>query len=142
MPFDGLRYYKESIETGQATTLDVDHARFGIGRYACPGRYMASMQIKFVVARTFMNYDLKCPEEQGVPKVVPVMEFCLPDFWMSYAGPTVVAVRPREVMGNSLYASARYVRRWWWRRWNPLDHRWRRGVAFRRQNQVRQLKDT
>ena len=83
MPFDGLRYYKESIETGQAqrqfTTLDADHAQFGIGRYACPGRYMASMQIKFVVARTFMNYDLKFPEEQGVPKVVPMMEFCLRD---------------------------------------------------------------
>ena len=71
MPFDGLRYYKESIETGQATTLDVDHARFGIGRYACPGRYMASMQIKFVVARTFMNYDLKCPEEAGRTKSCP-----------------------------------------------------------------------
>lgn len=75
MPFDGLRYYRESIETGQAqrqfTTLDADHAQFGIGRYACPGRYMASMQIKFVVARTIMNYDLKFPEEQGVPKVCP-----------------------------------------------------------------------
>ena len=83
MPFDGLRYYKESIETGQAqrqfTTLDADHAQFGIGRYACPGRYMASMQIKFVVAKTFMNYDLKFPEDQGVPKVVAMMEFCLRD---------------------------------------------------------------
>src|SRR5277367_6149670 len=79
MPFDGLRNYKESIETGQAqrqfTTLDADHAQFGIGRYACPGRYMASMQIKFVVARTFMNYDLKFPEEQGVPKVIPKREY-------------------------------------------------------------------
>ena len=83
MPFDGLRYYKESIETGQLqrqfTTLDADHAQFGIGRYACPGRYMASMQIKFVVARLFMNYDLKFPEAQGVPKVVALMEFCLRD---------------------------------------------------------------
>lgn len=40
---------------------------------------MASMQIKFVVARLFMNYDLKFPEEQGVPKVVALMEFCLRD---------------------------------------------------------------
>ena len=83
MPFDGLRYYKESIETNQLqrqfTTLDADHAQFGIGRYACPGRYMASMQIKFVVARLFMNYDLKFPGEQGIPKVVALMEFCLRD---------------------------------------------------------------
>lgn len=83
MPFDGLRYYKESIETGQLqrqfTSLDADHAQFGIGRYACPGRYMASMQIKFVVAKLFMNYDVKFPDQQGVPKVVALMEFCLRD---------------------------------------------------------------
>lgn len=40
---------------------------------------MASMQIKFVLAKLFMNYDLKFPEEQGVPKVVAMMEFCLRD---------------------------------------------------------------
>jgi hypothetical protein len=34
------------------------------------------LQIKSVVARTFLNYDLEFPEEQGVPKVVTMMDYC------------------------------------------------------------------
>jgi len=31
-------------------------------------------------------------------------------------------IGPVSYTGNSLYTSAEYVRRWWCRRWNPLDH--------------------
>jgi hypothetical protein len=41
-----------------------------------------------------------------------------------------------SVVGNSLYASARYARRWWWRPGGGEV------VTLRRQKQARQLKDT
>jgi len=67
--FDGLRHYKLRRD-GTAT----DHARnqfvttneqnlaFGYGRHACPGRFFAANEIKLIVARLILEFDIKMPE--------------------------------------------------------------------------------
>ncbi|CAI6339294.1 unnamed protein product [Periconia digitata] len=64
--FDGFRYSKIR-ENGNAT----DHARnqfvtandqstmFGYGRHACPGRFFAANEIKMILARLILDYDIK-----------------------------------------------------------------------------------
>ena len=67
--FDGLRHYK--LRRSGSTT---DHARnqfvttneqnltFGYGRHACPGRFFAANEIKMIVAKLIMDYDIKMPD--------------------------------------------------------------------------------
>jgi cytochrome P450 len=67
--FDGFRHYK--LRRGGKTT---DHARnqfvttneqnlvFGYGRHACPGRFFAANEIKMIVAKMILDYDIKMPD--------------------------------------------------------------------------------
>ncbi|KAJ4994467.1 cytochrome P450 [Stagonosporopsis vannaccii] len=67
--FDGLRHYK--LRRGGSTT---DHARnqfvttneqnlaFGYGRHACPGRFFAANEIKMIVAKMVLDYDIIMPD--------------------------------------------------------------------------------
>lgn len=70
--FDGLRSYKKRLnEQG-----DVDSQRhtfvsteptalaFGLGRSACPGRYMADTIIKLTLSKLVAEYDMKLPRGQ------------------------------------------------------------------------------
>ena len=84
MLFDGFRYHNDRVEKGQPylrqfSTTDENHAHFGHGRYACPGRYVASMEIKMVVARLLMDYEWKFPEGSGKPKQLSLLEFNFSD---------------------------------------------------------------
>ncbi|KAF9698203.1 hypothetical protein EKO04_003691 [Ascochyta lentis] len=66
--FDGFRHYK--LRRGGSAT---DHARnqfvttneqnlaFGYGRHACPGRFFAANEIKMIVAKMILDYDIKMP---------------------------------------------------------------------------------
>ena len=37
---------------------------FGYGRHACPGRFFAAAEIKLLLARILLDYEVKMPEEQ------------------------------------------------------------------------------
>jgi cytochrome P450 len=66
--FDGFRHAK--LREGGTVT---DHGRnqfvstnetntgFGYGRHACPGRFFAANEIKMIVARLILDYDMKMP---------------------------------------------------------------------------------
>jgi cytochrome P450 len=67
--FDGFRYTQK--EPGQSsskvrqalyTSTDQDHITFGQGRHACPGRFVAAVEIKLVFAELLMNYDVSFVE--------------------------------------------------------------------------------
>jgi len=68
--FDALRFYKmrsgegESIKH-QTAAPALDYIPFGIGRNACPGRFLAVYEIKGLIAHILMVYDVKF-EEEGV----------------------------------------------------------------------------
>ncbi|KAL8419214.1 hypothetical protein RB594_002433 [Gaeumannomyces avenae] len=46
---------------------------FGYGRHACPGRFFAANEIKMIVARCLLQYDIKLPD--GVTQRFPNFEF-------------------------------------------------------------------
>jgi cytochrome P450 len=67
--FDGFRHYK--LRHGGSA---VDHARnqfvttnevnlgWGYGRHACPGRFFAANEIKMILVRLVLGYDIKMPD--------------------------------------------------------------------------------
>ncbi|TLD12775.1 uncharacterized protein PgNI_04126 [Pyricularia grisea] len=80
--WDGLRFFRlrESGETigstkqggGRASAVEVSAQNqfvsvsksslgFGYGRHACPGRFFASNEVKMILARLVLNYDMKLP---------------------------------------------------------------------------------
>jgi cytochrome P450 len=35
---------------------------FGFGRHACPGRFFAANEIKLILSRILLDYDIKMPD--------------------------------------------------------------------------------
>ena len=93
--FDGFRYYKmrqspEEAHKHQFATTDRNHLHFGHGRYACPGRFFASNELKVVLASLITRYDMRYPEGTTRPKNLNADEFL-------YSDPsTTVLLRRRE----------------------------------------------
>ena len=75
LEFDGLRYYKKRLEPGaenkhQYISVGASDLSWGYGRHSCPGRFVADIEIKLVLAEVLLNYDVKFPEGVGRPKNV------------------------------------------------------------------------
>ena len=47
---------------------DSRNMAFGYGKYACPGRFYASNEMKLVLAHLLLRYDIKLPDGHGRPK--------------------------------------------------------------------------
>ena len=81
--FDGFRYYRQFLETEsgrcQYTSSDSDLFHFGIGRYACPGRFIASAEIKMIMSKMLGGYDVKYVEGVGRPKKKEILEAVVND---------------------------------------------------------------
>jgi cytochrome P450 len=45
-------------------TVTKDFMAFGYGRHACPGRFFAANEIKLIMARILLDYDLKMPGDK------------------------------------------------------------------------------
>ncbi|KAJ6457419.1 cytochrome P450 [Mycena vitilis] len=82
--FDGFRFDKlrQAEETGaakyQAVTTSLDYLAFGHGVHSCPGRHMAVVELKAMVAHIVLNYDIKLPNDEGRPANQYVASACLP----------------------------------------------------------------
>ncbi|KAF9693539.1 hypothetical protein EKO04_008549 [Ascochyta lentis] len=64
--FDGLRFYKlrqngTAVDQArnQFVTTNEHNLAFGYGRHACPGRFFAANEIKMLLVRLILNYDIK-----------------------------------------------------------------------------------
>ncbi len=82
--FDGFRYYKYRQRPGeghlhQFATTEKNLLNFGHGKYACPGRFFASLEIKVILVRLIMNYDFKLTAHQGRPANLKAHEFLFPN---------------------------------------------------------------
>lgn len=82
--FDGFRYYKLRQREGeghlhQFVTTQPNILNFGHGKYACPGRFFASLEIKNILVRLIMDYDWKLPAGQGRPANLTAHEFIFPN---------------------------------------------------------------
>ncbi|KAF1996188.1 cytochrome P450 monooxygenase-like protein [Amniculicola lignicola CBS 123094] len=64
--FDGFRFHKlrrDPARGGHArnqfVTVNEQNMGFGLGAHACPGRFFAANEIKMILARLILNYDIK-----------------------------------------------------------------------------------
>ncbi|KAL8918841.1 MAG: hypothetical protein Q9208_007098 [Pyrenodesmia sp. 3 TL-2023] len=86
--FDGLRYYRarQSDPTNSHrhdfASADGTNMNFGAGRYACPGRFFASMELKMLLAHLLLKYDFRFPHGSTArPANLVVDEFLGPSPW-------------------------------------------------------------
>ncbi|KAF9007204.1 cytochrome P450 [Cyathus striatus] len=59
--FDPLRFYnlEEDGKKISMTNPNKNFTMFGAGRHACPGRFIATLEVKLMIALLVMNYDIK-----------------------------------------------------------------------------------
>lgn len=71
---------KPSIAPQTFVSTGVNYLPFGHGKHACPGRFIADVEMKMLLAYLVCNYDLKFPDEyMGVrPENEWLSEACLP----------------------------------------------------------------
>ncbi|KAF4574541.1 hypothetical protein EYR36_005885 [Pleurotus pulmonarius] len=70
MDFDGFRF--SNMRDGEPTKHQLvntakAHVAFGHGRHACPGRFLASLELKTMLAHVVLTYDVKL-ESEGYPR--------------------------------------------------------------------------
>lgn len=85
-PYDAFRYSKKREDGSgarstrdQYSSTDRDHITFGHGRYACPGRFIAAVETKMVLAEMLQRYDVKFGGVEGRPKNLQVLEIAFQD---------------------------------------------------------------
>ncbi len=66
--FDGFRHYKlrrngssTDHARNQFVTVNETNMGFGYGRHACPGRFFAANEMKLILSRLILDYDIKMP---------------------------------------------------------------------------------
>ncbi|KFA54440.1 hypothetical protein S40293_10250 [Stachybotrys chartarum IBT 40293] len=61
--FDGYRFLRkrenEKLETAQFVSTMPESLGFGLGKFACPGRFFAANELKIVLSHIIMKYDMK-----------------------------------------------------------------------------------
>lgn len=76
--FDGLRYFKLRQEKGQEerhqfASLSSEIPSWGVGKFACPGRFWASAQIKLLLMVLLLEFEIDFPDGQTDRPVNVVM---------------------------------------------------------------------
>lgn len=83
--FDGLRFYKlrhaspQNEKKFQLTSITKEQMQFGMGRHGCPGRWIASHQVKLILAHLLEKYELKLKSGEGRPKTILFQTNQFPD---------------------------------------------------------------
>ncbi|KAI7778657.1 hypothetical protein LA080_001892 [Diaporthe eres] len=82
--FDGYRFLRARDEPGsenkhQSVTTGTDLTFFGHGTHACPGRFLATYEIKLVVIYLLLHYDWELPKTQGLLPTVSAGIFYMHD---------------------------------------------------------------
>ena len=73
--FDGHRFLRrrdqgQGHRKGQQyhlSSTSADHLGFGHGPHSCPGRFFAANEIKLILARILLGYDLALPAGVAAP---------------------------------------------------------------------------
>ncbi|KAF2195527.1 putative cytochrome P450, partial [Zopfia rhizophila CBS 207.26] len=84
--FDAFRSYRHRQLPGEATrhmmvSTDKDHLYFGHGKQACPGRFFAANEIKLIMVRFLMEFELRLPAGKSRPRNFTIDEMCFTDPW-------------------------------------------------------------
>ncbi|KAK8001920.1 hypothetical protein PG991_014142 [Apiospora marii] len=77
--FDGLRFWKlrqrsaDAANRWQYTSITQSNLDFGLGKHACPGRFLAGNEIKLILANFLLHYDIKLKEGECRPEPMMFM---------------------------------------------------------------------
>ncbi|KAI0409332.1 cytochrome P450 monooxygenase [Xylaria palmicola] len=82
--FDGFRYSRLREEEANASRYQFamtedSSLHFGHGKFACPGRFFASNEIKMILGHLLLRYDVEYPAGQGRPQNLNADENLYPD---------------------------------------------------------------
>ncbi|KAF4341565.1 ent-kaurene oxidase [Fusarium beomiforme] len=82
--FDGFRYSKIRSDSSYTqkylfSMTDSSNMAFGYGKYACPGRFYASNEMKLTLAILLLRYELKLPDGKGRPRNITIDSDMIPD---------------------------------------------------------------
>ncbi|CAI7628935.1 unnamed protein product [Penicillium bialowiezense] len=78
--FDAFRYTKQNAQTSGFVSTGSQHMHFGLGRYACPGRFFASFVMKLILSRLLMDYEFKfAPGQTERPKNLLIGDKIVPN---------------------------------------------------------------
>lgn len=81
---DALRFYRLRQESAEAnnrlqfTSIGDTYVNFGAGKQACPGRFFASNEIKLVLARFVLAYEVRLRPGDDRPKPMAIFMTKLP----------------------------------------------------------------
>lgn len=70
--FDGYRFLRmreAGDDTAVLSATNQKHVAFGLGRSICPGRFMAANEVKVLIARLLLDYDIRL-EEGYEPRII------------------------------------------------------------------------
>lgn len=80
--FDAFRWFREGKSTSAFVHTSPTNLHFGIGKFACPGRFFASHMIKIILARILQEYDFKFEDTQSVrPQNILIGDKVVPDVY-------------------------------------------------------------
>ena len=81
--YDGLRAYKQDLQDHRARPFSsplADDYRWGAGRWACPGRYIATLMAKVILVRLLGDYEFQfCGQERPQNALLHEFVFFHPD---------------------------------------------------------------
>ncbi|OCK81414.1 cytochrome P450 [Lepidopterella palustris CBS 459.81] len=78
--FDGFRWFREGNATSAFVNTSPTNLHFGIGKFACPGRFFGSYMIKTILSRLLQEYDFKFEDtRRRRPKNILIGDKIVPD---------------------------------------------------------------
>ncbi|KAJ5363928.1 cytochrome P450 [Penicillium cataractarum] len=77
--FDAFRFVKQKAATSGFVSTGPNHMHFGLGRYACPGRFFASVVMKLILCRFMMEYEVHfAPNQTERPRNILIGDKIVP----------------------------------------------------------------
>lgn len=85
--YDAFRYsriredreHPENAQKYLMAKTDLDNLAFGYGKFACPGRFYAVNEMKMILARLLICFELRYPEGKGRPESFTIDSDLYPD---------------------------------------------------------------
>ena len=76
--YNALRAYNENLKNHvnkPFKSVDSDGLRWGAGRWACPGRFLASLEAKIILVKLISKFDFKLRDGHARPPSITAHEF-------------------------------------------------------------------
>ncbi|KAG6091830.1 hypothetical protein E4U31_007197 [Claviceps sp. LM219 group G6] len=77
--YSALREESDAKSKYHFSMTDSSNMAFGYGKYACPGRFYASNEMKIVLTTLLLRYDFKFRDGEGRPKNITIDSDMFPD---------------------------------------------------------------